>query len=111
MPVTSMHSPDTSQSANGPDQTVRTSSSRRAFLGVGAMTAASYQRVLGANDRVQVGFIGCGIIARRHLRDFKALSDVDIAATCDAYLPRAEQCVADFNPRAKAHQDFRRISA
>jgi predicted dehydrogenase len=82
-------------------------SSRRAFLG--AMSAASYQRVMGANERVQMGFIGCGIIARHHLGDFKALPDVDIVATCDAYLPRAEQCVADFSPTAKAHQDFRRL--
>ena len=28
---------------------------------------------------------------------------------CDAYMPRAEQYVADFNPRAKAYQDFRRV--
>ena len=82
-------------------------SSRRKFLT--AASAASYSRLLGANDRVQVGFIGCGIIARWHLADFKALPDVDIAATCDAYLPRAEQCVGDFNPRATACQDFRRI--
>jgi len=81
--------------------------SRRAFLG--AMSAASYQRILGANDRVQLGFIGCGIIGRNHLMHLKAVSDVEIVATCDAYMPRAEQCVADFNPRAKAYQDFRRL--
>ena len=34
-------------------------SSRRGFLGaMTALTAASYNRVLGANDRVGVGFIG-----------------------------------------------------
>ena len=85
------------------------SSSRRAFLNVGVLSAASYRRVLGANDRVQLGFIGCGIIARRHLIDFRNQNDVDIVATCDAYMPRAEQCVADFSPRAKAYQDFRRV--
>jgi predicted dehydrogenase len=81
--------------------------SRRTFLG--ALSAASYQRVAGANDRLRVGFIGCGIIARHHLADFQALADVEIAATCDAYLPRAEQCAADFNPRAAVYQDFRRV--
>jgi predicted dehydrogenase len=39
----------------------------------------------------------------------QAVPDVEIAATCDAYMPRAEQCVGDFSPRAKAYQDFRRI--
>jgi predicted dehydrogenase len=39
--------------------------SRRAVL---LATAASYSRVLGANDRVQVGLIGCGNLGMRHLR-------------------------------------------
>jgi predicted dehydrogenase len=81
--------------------------SRRAFLG--AISAASYSRIQGANERVQLGFIGCGIISRSHLSNVKLLEDAEIAATCDAYMPRAEQCAADFNPRAKACQDFRRI--
>ena len=37
------------------------SMTRRGFLGA-SMTAALYSRVLGANDRVQVGFIGYGLI-------------------------------------------------
>ena len=39
--------------------------SRRALL---ISTAASYSRVLGANDRIQVGLIGCGNLGMRHLR-------------------------------------------
>ena len=42
-----------------------TTISRRAVL---LATAASYSRVLGANDRVQVGLIGCGNLGMRHLR-------------------------------------------
>ena len=37
---------------------------RREFLrsagGAAALTAVSYQRVVGANDRLRVGLIGCG---------------------------------------------------
>ena len=97
-------------SAKESNQTLGMPMSRRAFLGASVASVASYQRILGANDRVQLGFIGCGIIARNHLMHLKPVSDVDIVATCDAYMPRAEQCVADFNPQAKAYQDFRRIS-
>src|ERR1035438_8687410 len=43
-----------------------TTISRRAVIL--AATAASYSRVLGANDRVQVGLIGCGNLGMRHLR-------------------------------------------
>ncbi len=48
---------------------LHTPSSRRAFLG--AATAASYSRVLGANERINIGFIGCGLIGLRHIADFK----------------------------------------
>ena len=47
---------------------------------IGALTAASYRRLAGANDRVQVGFIGYGLIGVEHVRDFKNLPDVDCAA-------------------------------
>ena len=34
---------------------------RRSLIrGAAAMSAASYMRVLGANDRIQLGLIGCG---------------------------------------------------
>ena len=39
-----------------------TNATRRTFLGAAAMTAASYNRVLGANDRIGLGFIGFGLI-------------------------------------------------
>jgi hypothetical protein len=50
-------------------------SSRRVFLG--AVTAASYKRLLGANDRVQVGFIGYGLIGHQHVHDFQNQKDAD----------------------------------
>ena len=33
---------------------------RRLFMGAALTTAASYKRILGANDRLQVGAIGTG---------------------------------------------------
>ncbi len=33
---------------------------RRELLGATALTALSYSRVLGANDRMNLGVIGCG---------------------------------------------------
>ena len=53
---------------------------RRHFLA--AATAASYSRILGANDRVQVGFVGYGLIGAQHVFDFKNQKDVDMAAMC-----------------------------
>src|ERR1039457_3046635 len=71
------------------------STSRRAFLGATALTAASYNRVLGANDRIGVGFIGFGLIGKQHVAVFK---------------PRLEEgCQYMGNPRAKGYSDFRRM--
>jgi predicted dehydrogenase len=80
---------------------------RRSFIG--AVTAASYQRILGANDRVQIGFIGYGLIGAQHVHDFRNQPDVDLAAMSDVYQPRLEQGVAACGGRAKSYRDFRAL--
>ena len=82
-------------------------SSRRVFLG--AVSTASYQRILGANERVQVGFIGYGLIGAQHVYDFRNQKDVDCAAMCDVYQPRLEQGVAACGGKAKSYRDFRKL--
>jgi predicted dehydrogenase len=83
------------------------SPSRRQVLG--ALTAASYSSVLGANDRIQVGFIGYGLIGAQHVHDFRNQKDVDLAAMSDVYQPRLEQGVQACGGKAKAYPDFRRL--
>ena len=82
---------------------------RRAALGTAALGALSYRRLLGSNDRVQVGFIGYGLIGAQHVFDFKNQKDADLAAMCDVYQPRLEQGVAACGGGAKAYSDFRRM--
>lgn len=83
------------------------SASRRTFLT--AATVASYKRVLGANDRVQVGFIGYGLIGAQHVFDFKNQTDVDMAAISDVYQPRMEQAAAAMGGSPRQYKDFRRL--
>ena len=85
----------------------QTESTRRGFLG--AFTAASYARVLGANDRVGLGFIGYGLIGARHVEDFKKLQDADLVAVADTYRPRVEQGAAACGGNAKGYSDFRKL--
>src|SRR5205809_2616405 len=80
---------------------------RRTFLT--ALSAASYTRIAGANDRVQVGFIGYGLIGGEHVRDFKKQSDADLVALCDVYQPRLEQGVVACGGRARGYSDFRKL--
>jgi predicted dehydrogenase len=68
---------------------------RRDFVkttaGAVAMTAASYSRVLGANDRIRMALIGCGgrgeHVMRNHLKD----PAVEIVALCDVWDERIAQ--------------------
>jgi predicted dehydrogenase len=79
--------------------------SRRDVIGVGvgaALTAASYRRVLGANDRIAIGLIGCGARAKG-LRNMAHGSmkdmNVDLTAVCDLWTLNREKAAADVAKR------------
>lgn len=86
---------------------------RRSFLkaaaGAGLLTATSYSRVLGANDRVNLGVIGYGLIGKRHVDTFRQLSDVDITAVSDCHKGRLAEGVAAAGGRATPYSDFRAL--
>lgn len=73
------------------------------------LSAAAYQNILGANERVRVGFIGIGLIGKRHLLDFMAQPDVEVAAICEVYEPRLEEGVATSAVQPTRYKDFRRM--
>ena len=50
-----------------------------------AQTAASRNAILGANDRVRVGFIGVGGMGRSHLNNFQQHDDVQAVTVCDLW--------------------------
>jgi predicted dehydrogenase len=60
-------------------------------LGAASWTAASYSRVLGANDRVRTGVIGCGGRGQHVMGVFQKNSSVAITAVCDIYAARTDQ--------------------
>lgn len=92
------------------DMMENTPTTRRGFVGAAALTAASYSRVLGANDRIGLGVIGFGLIGKQHVSDFKKFSDVDLVAMCDVYKPRVQEGLAYIgNPNAKGYSDFRKM--
>lgn len=89
---------------------------RRSFLkaaSASALGATAYRNILGANDRVRVGFIGIGLIGKRHLLDFLAQPDVDAAAICEVYEPRLREGLATIEEKsgkkADGFKDFRRM--
>jgi predicted dehydrogenase len=82
---------------------------RRAFLGgVTAMTALSYSRVMGANERVQLGLIGCGERGRGDMGNFIKAGNVDVAALCDVYAAQIDRAKSAA-PSAQSFSDHRKL--
>jgi predicted dehydrogenase len=79
------------------------------MAGAGIATAASYRRVRGANDRVRVAFIGLGLIGKRHLLDFAAQPDAEVAVLCDVYNPYLDEAAALAGAGVERAGDFRRV--
>jgi predicted dehydrogenase len=90
------------------------------------MSARSYARVAGANDRVPIGVIGTGGRATQlmdHLiptpRDpvqggivqwkTKSVAGADLVAVADVYEPHRNRAVATAGPKAAAFHDYRKL--
>ncbi len=75
--------------------------SRRSFLtatgavvATAGMTAASYARIKGANDRLRVGFIGAGGMANAHMNacnQLKESNNLQALAVADCWKTRADE--------------------
>lgn len=79
-------------------------------MAAGAGTALSRTRILGANDRVNLGLIGCGDRGTDVWTRFLKQPDLQPVAVCDVYEPylnRAAKAAAT-SSLAK-HGDFRRL--
>lgn len=94
---------------------------RRTFMAgtaAAAMTAKSYAQAAGANDRLNVGFIGCGGMAGGHIKSLLHMrkdENIRIAAVCDVYKTRAngfrDQTTADGAEAPVVTQDYREVLA
>ena len=73
-----------------------------------AVTALSYSRILGANDRIGLGVIGIGNRGTHDMGLFQKNPDVEVRAICDIYgvrIDRAQQAA----PNAKAFRDHKQL--
>ncbi len=85
---------------------------REVFRAVGsaaiAMGAASYARVLGANDKMRLGLIGCGGRGRRVMTTFQQNAAIQVSAVCDVYSERIDQA-RQAAPEARSFTDHRKL--
>src|SRR6267143_5476771 len=88
--------------------------SRRDFLAAGAvlLSARSYSRIIGANDRIQIGLIGCGHRSAGHRQMLKMSAETDpnfdLRSVCDLWSVNRERAADDaqrlFGKRPKTFQ-------
>jgi len=89
--------------------------SRRDFVktgaatAVGLATAVSRSRVVGANERIRVGFIGTGNRGGQLIKAALPNKDMDIVALCDVYDPHLDKWAGRLEGNPSKYKDFRRV--
>jgi predicted dehydrogenase len=69
------------------------------------MTAASYRRVLGANDRISIGMMGCGSRGadlRSTAHGSAREMNIEITAVCDLWSGNRDKAAADVKTQVRA---------
>ncbi len=79
----------------------------------GLLSAKTAQAMVGANDQIRIGFIGCGNMGTSHLRhladDAKDPKNrIQTVAVCDIYKPRIARAKT-FIPNARVYHDYREL--
>ena len=74
-----------------------------------AATALSYSRVIGANDRVRLGLIGCGSRGVGNMNNFLKLNGVEVTALCDVYSAHVDEA-RKTAAAAKTFTDHRHVA-
>ena len=81
---------------------------RAAGAGALVLSASSYSRILGANERIRLGVIGCGGRGRRVMGAFQKNPSLQVGAVCDVYSQRTDQAL-EKAPGARGFKDHRDV--
>ncbi len=74
-----------------------------------AQTAASADRVAGANEKIRLGFIGLGNRGDQVLDAFLLQPDCEVVAVCDLWQPYVDFAVSKIGTSPKQHKDYRQV--
>jgi len=94
---------------------LKTAGTATALLGVGGVlpgfSAASYSRILGANERVRLSIVGLWGRGTALAANFARLSECEVATVCDCDRKAIDKCVdavkKENNKTPKGEKDFR----
>ncbi len=73
------------------------------------LTAARANMVLGANDRIRLGFIGVANRGRQLVDAFKSHPEAEVAALCDVSEPTLAEARERYGANLPSYRDFRRM--
>src|SRR4029079_10965924 len=62
-----------------------------------------------ANEKINVGFIGYGLIGKRHVLDFRDQTDVNITALAECHDGRLAEAKSLIGGNVRAYRDFRKL--
>src|SRR5690554_5593666 len=68
-------------------------------LGAQSISAKSYGRIMGSNEKIRMGFIGVGNRGTQVMHEFMNEPDCEVAALCDVYEPYILRDRSKVNPR------------
>jgi predicted dehydrogenase len=74
-----------------------------------ATTAAAFKPAVAANEKINVGFIGYGLIGKRHVLDFQQQPDVSLVAVAECHEGRLNEAKSLIGGACKAYRDFRKL--
>jgi predicted dehydrogenase len=83
--------------------------SRRTFSSAALATAASYQRILGANDRVRMGYVGLGNRGDQVHDGFLEHGDQQTVAVCDLKDDYLDLAVKKSRGTPTRYKDYRKL--
>lgn len=80
-----------------------------------ALNAKSYARVIGANDRIHVAFMGCGRRVGAYYNSLAEANNVQLACICDVMKSQREKVAAELSSKLKyapmLEEDIRKVLA
>ncbi len=91
---------------------MKTNYFRRSFLvGTSAAiaSAAAVKVASAANEKINVGFIGFGLIGKRHVLDFRDQPDVNIAAFAECHEGRLNEAKSLIGGKTRGYRNFREL--
>jgi predicted dehydrogenase len=84
-------------------------STRSAVAAGLTLSAASWNKVLGANERVRLGVIGTGLRGGDVMSVFQKYPEVDVVALSDCYTQHLNQALQKTEGKAKTYSDYRAL--